>query len=90
MEIPTQAAQNNGHSDLAKETAEAKANIAQSLKGLFESVDKAISQLTAIGMEAMHADDLTTVSDVMKQTKSLKSFRDSVVGLSKDWQKFAE
>jgi hypothetical protein len=41
-------------------------------------------------MTAMHSDDLETVSAVMKQTKSLKGFRDSVVALSKDWQKTNE
>lgn len=82
-----EGAKNNGQSSLEKETAEANTSIAQSLKGLFDSVDHAINGLTAVGMAAMHADDLNTVSAVMKQTKSLKTFRDSVVALSKDWQK---
>jgi len=80
-------ADNNGKPSLEKESAEAKRNIAQSLKGLFDSVDGAISGLTAIGLEAMHSDDIETVGAVMKQTKALKSLRESVVTLSKDWQK---
>gem|GEM_PF-607087 len=83
-------ADNNGKPSLEKESAEAKRNIAQSLKGLFDSLDGAISGLTAVGLEAMHSDDIDTVSSVMKQTKALKSLRESVVTLSKDWQKTIE
>ncbi len=97
LEIPPQAKMennqahgNNGQSNLDKMAADAKANIAQSLQTLFATVDGAISGLTAVGMTAMHEDDLNTVSAVMKQTKSLKGFRDSVVALSKDWQQASE
>jgi hypothetical protein len=94
MEIPREtrgqsndAMNNNGQPVLTREAAENRAKIAQSLKGLFDTVDSAINGLTAVGMTAMHADDLVTVSAVMKQTKSLKCLRDGVVALSKDWQK---
>ncbi|MBS1998881.1 MAG: hypothetical protein JSS86_21295, partial [Cyanobacteria bacterium SZAS LIN-2] len=80
----------NGKPSLEKEAADARRNIAGSLKGLFESVDGAISGLTAVGLEAMHSDDIETVSAVMKQTKALKALRESVVALSKDWQKAIE
>jgi len=78
---------NNGEYNLAKEIAASRADVAQTLKTLFDSLDSSIDRLSALGLEAMHADDLTTVSGVMKQTKTLKTMRDNVVALSKEWQK---
>jgi hypothetical protein len=90
----TDAARNNQtpvtDSGLNREMTQAKGQIAQSLKVLFDSLDGAIKGLTAVGLEAMHNDDIDTVSAVMKQTKNLKALRDSVVGISKDWQKSIE
>ncbi|MBU6451362.1 MAG: hypothetical protein KGS72_06265 [Cyanobacteria bacterium REEB67] len=90
----TDAPKNNqsraGGNGLDREMTQAKGQIAQSLKGLFDSLDGAIKGLTAVGLEAMSNDDIDTVSAVMKQTKNLKALRDSVVGISKEWQKSIE
>ena len=76
--------------DINKEAAELNRKIAHSLKNLFDTVDASISGLTALGVEAMHTDDLGAVADIMKRTKSLKSLRDGIVTMSKEWQKSLE
>lgn len=76
--------------DINKEAAELNRKIAHSLKNLFDTVDASISGLTALGVEAMHTDDLASVAEIMKRTKSLKSLRDGIVSMSKEWQKSLE
>lgn len=68
-------------------TAEVNRNIAKSIKALFDTVDASIHELTQAGVEAMHDDDIERVGEVMKQSKTLKKLRESIVQLSKDWQK---
>ncbi|MBX9940278.1 MAG: hypothetical protein K2Y32_13540 [Candidatus Obscuribacterales bacterium] len=68
-------------------TAEVNRNIAKSIKALFDTVDASIHELTQAGVEAMHDDDIEKVGEVMKQSKTLKKLRESIVQLSKDWQK---
>lgn len=68
-------------------TAEVNRNIAKSIKALFDTVDTSIHELTQAGVEAMHDDDIERVGEVMKQSKTLKKLRESIVQLSKDWQK---
>ncbi len=79
-----------GKVSIEKETAENNRKVAHALKGLFDSVDSSISTLNALGVEAMNADDIQAVSNVMKQVKTLKVLRDGIVQLSKDWQKSIE
>jgi len=79
-----------GKVSIEKETAENNRKVAHALKGLFDSVDASISALNALGVEAMNADDIQAVSNVMKQSKTLKVLRDGIVQLSKDWQKSIE
>jgi hypothetical protein len=76
--------------DLEKEVAENNRKVAHSIKSLFDSVDGSITSLKTIGLEAMNQDDISAVSDIMKQTKTLKVLRDGIVQLSKDWQKSLE
>jgi hypothetical protein len=70
--------------------AEINRKVAHGIKNLFDTVDTSIHSLTALGVEAMHDDDLAAVSSIMKQTKTLKGLRDGIVQLSKDWQKSLE
>lgn len=76
--------------DLEKEAAENNRKVAHAIKNLFDSVDGSILSLKTIGLEAMNQDDIGAVSDIMKQTKTLKVLRDGIVQLSKDWQKSLE
>lgn len=73
--------------DIEKEAAEANRKVAHAIKNLFDTVDGSISGLTQMGVEAMHNDDIAAVGEIMKHTKGLKALRDSMVQLSKDWQK---
>jgi hypothetical protein len=70
--------------------ADINRKVAHGIKNLFDTVDTSIHSLTALGVEAMHDDDLAAVSSIMKQTKTLKGLRDGIVQLSKDWQKSLE
>jgi hypothetical protein len=73
--------------NIEKEAAEANRKVAHAIKNLFDTVDGSISGLTALGVEAMHNDDIASVGEIMKHTKGLKALRDSMVQLSKEWQK---
>jgi hypothetical protein len=73
-----------------KDIAENNRRVAHAIKNLFDSVDTSISALTAVGVDAMKADDIAAVSSIMRQTKTLKVLRDGIVQLSKDWQKSLE
>ncbi|MBP6744285.1 hypothetical protein KA344_03585 [bacterium] len=73
-----------------KDIAENNRRVAHAIKNLFDSVDTSITALTAVGVDAMKADDISAVSSIMRQTKTLKVLRDGIVQLSKDWQKSLE
>lgn len=73
--------------NIEKEAAEANRKVAHAIKNLFDTVDSSISGLTALGVDAMHNDDIAAVGEIMKHTKGLKALRDSMVQLSKEWQK---
>lgn len=73
-----------------KDIAENNRKVAHAIKNLFDSVDSSISALTAVGVDAMKADDIAAVGSIMRQTKTLKVLRDGIVQLSKDWQKSLE
>lgn len=73
-----------------KDIAENNRRVAHAIKNLFDSVDLSITALTAVGVDAMKADDIAAVSSIMRQTKTLKVLRDGIVQLSKDWQKSLE
>jgi len=73
-----------------KDIAENNRKVAHAIKNLFDSVDSSIATLTAVGVDAMKADDISAVSSIMRQTKTLKVLRDGIVQLSKDWQKSLE
>lgn len=73
-----------------KDIAENNRKVAHAIKNLFDSVDSSISALTAVGVDAMKADDIAAVGAIMRQTKTLKVLRDGIVQLSKDWQKSLE
>lgn len=73
-----------------KDIAENNRRVAHAIKNLFDSVDSSITALTAVGVDAMKADDIAAVSSIMRQTKTLKVLRDGIVQLSKDWQKSLE
>ncbi|MBN9395137.1 MAG: hypothetical protein J0H83_07830 [Candidatus Melainabacteria bacterium] len=90
FQVNTDDKASNQPPDINKEAAELNRKIAHSLKNLFDTVDASISGLTALGVEAMHTDDLASVADIMKRTKSLKSLRDGIVSMSKEWQKSLE
>jgi hypothetical protein len=73
-----------------KDIAENNRKVAHAIKNLFDSVDSSITALTAVGVDAMKADDIAAVGAIMRQTKTLKVLRDGIVQLSKDWQKSLE
>lgn len=73
-----------------KDIAENNRKVAHAIKNLFDSVDSSITALTAVGVDAMKADDIAAVGSIMRQTKTLKVLRDGIVQLSKDWQKSLE
>ncbi len=73
-----------------RDIAENNRKVAHAIKNLFDSVDSSISTLTAVGVDAMKADDIAAVGSIMRQTKTLKVLRDGIVQLSKDWQKSLE
>jgi hypothetical protein len=54
---------------------------------LFDTLDGSIASLTKLGVEAMHRDDIDGVQEIMRHAKTLKTLRDGVVQISKDWQK---
>lgn len=69
------------------DTGEISRNVARSIKNLFDTVDTSISSLTQMGVDAMHADDIEKVGEIMRHTKTLKALREGIVQISKDWQK---
>lgn len=69
------------------DTGEISRNVARSIKNLFDTVDTSIASLTQMGVDAMHADDIEKVGEIMRHTKTLKALRDGIVQISKDWQK---
>lgn len=87
---PTYSQVSNVSSGPSAGAAEINRKVAHAIKNLFDTVDTSIHGLTALGVEAMHEDDLAAVSSIMKQTKTLKGLRDGIVQLSKDWQKSLE
>lgn len=70
-----------------KDTADISRNVARSIKQLFDTVDASINSLTQLGVEAMHADDIDKVSEIMRHAKTLKNLREGIVHISKEWQK---
>ncbi len=70
-----------------KNTAEISRKVAHSIKNLFDTLDGSIASLTKLGVEAMHRDDIDGVQEIMRHAKTLKTLRDGVVQISKDWQK---
>lgn len=69
------------------DTGEISRSVARSIKNLFDTVDTSISSLTQMGVDAMHADDIEKVGEIMRHTKTLKALREGIVQISKDWQK---
>lgn len=70
-----------------KNTTEISRKVAHSIKNLFDTLDGSIASLTKLGVEAMHRDDIDGVQEIMRHAKTLKTLRDGVVQISKDWQK---